>query len=102
MIPGNNYAEEEKMHKGVIKEHSVKLREQRERERERERKRERETQRTKETQRELSKNREDKGKCSFKNVYMRVEKKIKTPTLEFQRGNHCHGRLFRFICKMET
>ena len=34
MIPGNNYAEEEKMHKGVIKEHSVNLREQRERERE--------------------------------------------------------------------
>ena len=36
MIPGNNYAEEEKMHKGVIKEHSVNLREQREREKERE------------------------------------------------------------------
>ena len=50
----------------------------------------------------FQKNREEKGKSSFENVYMRVEKKIKTPTLEFQRGNHYHGRLFRFICKMET
>ena len=32
MMAWNNYAEEEKMNKGVIKEHSVNLREQRERE----------------------------------------------------------------------